>query len=160
VSYRVPGGEPTYLIGLIILMAAFALAASGCSSVRPRAPLVQQIIRMRPGHKALTHQICGERNWLGKCQRMDVVEYDLNDAGLRQKLVSLGFRCRIAGWRYKIDPDRPSFIRYQRVKEPGFFGKEKTVKVNRVDFSQTQLLIDSATECYSEQFYRDGLASH
>jgi hypothetical protein len=156
---QAPGStRDAYYIALLVAVVVALQTLSGCSGVQARNPLVQQIIRMRAGHKGLTHQICGERNWMGKCQRMDLVEYDLNDVAVRQKLVSLAFRCRIAGWRYKIDPDAPAFVRYQRVTEGSWLNrKERTLKVNRVDFSETQFLIDSAAVCYSEQFYPNGI---
>jgi hypothetical protein len=155
-----PGStKDAYYIGLLTALVVLLQTLSGCSGVQARNPLVQQIIRMRPGHVGLTHQVCAERNWLGACQRMDVVEYRLDDEATRSKLVALGFRCRIAGWRYKIDPDAPAFVRYQRITEGSWLNKrERTVKVNRVDFAETQFLIDSATVCYSEQFYPDGIS--
>lgn len=151
---------------LVIALAAFAAAGVGtvgCSSVkqgwsgtREHKPLLEQIVRMRSGHKGITHQTCVELDWWGKCSKSTLLEYDLNDAQVRARFIALGFVCELGGRRYKIDPDAAQFVRYQR-KRPCWLCKEETTKVEPVPFKETQKLLDAALVCYSERVYPSGL---
>jgi hypothetical protein len=148
--------------GIIILMTA--LVSVSCASIKQGAggtfearPLIQQIIRMRAGHKGLTHNTCVEKNWFGECTKMDVIEYDLADPKVRERLIKMGFRCNIAGFRYKIHPDRAAFVRYQRTGGGWFQPPEETKLVNVVDQSELQILLDGATVCWSEVTYPNGI---
>lgn len=141
---------------LACLWVAWALTACSSTQLNPHAPLYKQIVRMRVGHKGLTHQICAEKDWLGRCQKFDLIEYDLNSAEIRKGFVDLQFICLIAGSRYKIDLDQPRFIRIKRYRE-WFLGPEKTVVEKQISYSNTQFLINGATFCYSEKAYPDGV---
>lgn len=151
------------LIGGLSLFVAFSMALTGCSSIkegwsgtREHKPLLEQIVRMRTGHKGLTHKTCVELDWWGKCSNSTLLEYDLNDAKVRARFIELGFVCELGGRRYKIDPDAPQFVRYRR-KRPCWLCHEETTKVEPVPFKETQKLLDAALVCYSERTYPAGL---
>lgn len=144
------------LILAMLFLPGCAAVKEGNSGTFTHRPLIEQILRMRPGHAGLTHQICAEKNWFGDCKRMDLIEYNLNDKAVRDRLIKMNFRCKIAGWRYKIHPNRAAFVRYQRI-DGGWFGEDETKLVNVVDQSELQVLLDGATVCWSEVTYPSGL---
>lgn len=149
---------------LSMALIGFAGTVVGCASVKQgwsgtysHRPLLEQIVRMRPGYKGLTHQICAERDWFGECKRMDLVEYNLQDQKVRANFVALQFRCKIGGYRYKFYDGGPYFARYKRQKKC-WLCKTETVIEKTIPMSNTQYLIDAGTYCWSEQAYPDGVS--
>lgn len=150
--------NPFPLVMWALLMLWFAIVLTGCAGqVNPHAPLFKQIVRMRLGHRGLTHQVCSEKNWIGQCQKMDLIEYDLSSAEIRKQFVELQFICKVGGSRYKIDPDQPRFVRFKRVRE-WFLAPEKLVVDAQIPITATDRLVNGGTFCYSEKAYPDGLA--
>lgn len=139
-------------------VALLALLLSACAGnpVAPHAPLFKQIVRMRVGHAGLTHQVCAEKNWLGACQKFDLIEYDLSSAAIRKGFVDFQFICMVAGSRYKIDPDQPRFVRFKTVQD-WFLAPKRLVVDKEIPSSNSQLLINAGTFCYSEKAYPDGV---
>lgn len=145
-----------FAFAFVCLWLAFLL--TGCAGqVYPHAPLYEQIVRFRVGHKGPTHQVCLEKGWKGDCQKFDLIEYDLNSAAIRKGFVDLSFICKIAGSRYKIDLDQPRFVRFKRERK-WFLAPEETVIEKEIPYSSTQFLINAATFCYSEKAYPDGVS--
>lgn len=143
----------------------FLLLLPGCSTLRDgfggeqeHKPLIEQILIMAPGHSGLVNQICKKRNWFGECdeESMSRMEYSLDDAETRGNLVKLSFLCRIAGKHYRVNPEAPEFIRYERYR-PCWLCKEKTEIVERIPAEKVQFLLDSKTTCWSEKTYPDGV---
>lgn len=141
---------------LLLLLPACAALKNGAGEVREHRPLLEQIVRMRPGHKGLTHQTCISFNYWGDCTASTLIEYDLADKATRQRFVENLFVCRIGGRRFKIDPDAPQFVRYQR-KRPWFLAPEETKIIEAVPAAATQRLLDGRTECWSEKAYPSGI---
>lgn len=150
------------LRGLVWLL-IFGASLSSCATLKEgfggksaSRPLLEQILRMRPGYQGLTHKTCVERNWFGECKKEEILEYRLEEKSVRETLVGLAFRCKIAGKRYKIDPVAPGFARYETRGET-WFSEGEVVIVDRISVSKTQFLIDSATVCWSEKTYPNGI---
>lgn len=139
----------------VILLVAMLL--SGCAGqVNPHDVLLKQIIRYREGHQGPTHQVCAEKDWLGKCQKMDLREYDLKSAAVRKQLVDLQFICKIAGSRYKIDPDQPRFIRYTWKRECWLCEKKPVIE-KAIPVTDFLFLLSAGTYCYSIKGWPKGL---
>lgn len=153
------------MLGLLfIALFLSAILASGCASVKngwsgtkEHAPLIEQIVRVRKGYRGLTHQTCVEFDWWGKCSKMTVIEYDMMDAAVRERFVQNAFICQFGGRRYKIDPELPQIVRYQRSRNCWLFCPEVTEKVEPVPFVEVQKLLDGALTCYSERTYPSGI---
>lgn len=154
-----------FLLVLFATLCALAFLTSGCASVKEgwsgkkeHKPLLEQIVRMRAGYpKGPTNRACLETDWWGKCSHVDTLEYDFYDAAVRARFVELNFVCELGGRRYKIDPDAPQFVRYQRKRKCWLFCPEETTKVEPVPLSDTQRLLDGALTCYSERSYPTGI---
>jgi hypothetical protein len=148
------------VLGFWVIIAAIMIffIGQGCvSQGSPRSEVSHQIMKPRDGYKGLTNQICLQYKFAGGCEKYDVVEYDLNDAKVRSDLISFGFVCKIAGRRFKIDPDQAGFARYEAKRACWLFCKKKVEIVERVPVSNYKYLIDAGTVCYSERVYTDGL---
>ena len=156
--FRFPNFHQLTWIGFAFatLWVAFVLTSCSGTQLNPHAPLFKQIVRMRVGHKGLTHQVCAEKDWVGRCQKFDLLEYDLNSAAIRKGFVDFQFICLIANSRYKIDLDQPRFVRFKRIRK-WFLAPEETVIEKELPYSNTQFLINAGTFCYSEKAYPDGL---
>lgn len=127
---------------------------TGCAHYQ-RPELIGQILKPRTGYKGITNSACDEYDFWGKCKSQSIVDYDLHDKEVRKKLIDFGFRCLIAGNRYKIDPDQPGFARYETVSEC-WFCEDKVLIVKRIPIEKYQYLIDAGTVCYSEKEYPNG----
>lgn len=145
-----------FIGALTYFLCACASIKQGSSGVFTHRPLIEQIIRPRTGHIGLTHKTCVQKNWFGECEKSEVVDYDLNDKAVRDRLINNAFRCKISGRRYKIHPDMPGFVRYESVR-PCWLCSKETRLVEFMDVSQIQVLLDGATVCWSEKTYPNGL---
>ncbi len=144
----------------ILTLVMFSLLI-GCSSKKDyyRNPLVKQILKPRPNHIGLTNRAC--EKWNGdKCENWVVIDYDLNDAGLRKKLVELKFICKIHNNRFKICLDKAGFCRhtYKKVRcnkwdKWKWFCKKKKVLIKYIPISDYQYVLDSGTRCYNRDEY-------
>lgn len=157
-TWRTPGISSITWLACAIAMLFVAYMLTGCAggTLNPHAPLFKQIVRMRVGHAGLTHQICAEKNWVGQCQKFDLIEYDLNSAAIRKGFVDFQFICMIANSRYKIDLDQPRFVRFKRIRK-WFLAPEETVVEKEIAYKDTQFLINAGTFCYSEKAYPEGI---
>lgn len=145
-------------LGALLLGGSCASIKEGWSGKKEHKPLLEQIVRMRKGFpNGPTNRTCLELDWWGKCSHVDTVEYDFRDAAVRARFVELNFVCELGGRRYKIDPDAPQFVRYQRRRKCWLFCPEETLKVEPVPLSDTQRLLDGALTCYSERTYPSGI---
>lgn len=154
---RLPDFSAVAWVGFALAACWLAFTLTGCAGqTYPHAPLFKQIVRMRPGHSGLTHQVCAERDWLGKCKKFDLLEYDLQNAEVRAQLSELEFICKVAGSRYKIDKDQPRLIRIKYERKCWLCKKEPVVE-KAIMWNATNILLDSGTFCYSEKAYPDGL---
>lgn len=155
---RGPDFSGVVWIGFALGLLWIAITLTSCAGqTYPHAPMFKQIIRMRAGHSGLTHQVCAEKDWMGRCQKFDLLEYDLSSADIRKQLVDLEFICKVAGSRFKIDRDAPRLIRI-RWDKPCWLCKREPVVDKAILWSATPYLLNAGTFCYSEKAYPDGLA--
>jgi len=129
-----------------VIFFLFILAACATESPLPRAPLIDQVLSVRPnGEPVLSNRVyveCGKDDWCS-----DLATYDLRDAEIRDKLFKFQFVCRVGGRRFGICADRPGFCR--TTYSGALFWKKKEVEYLGIE-QNYKMLSDSMTTCFSE----------
>lgn len=136
----------TSLISLISLI----FITCSTDKIIKRVPLVNQRIAARPGYEGhLTNQYC-EKYKDDKCEKWNVIKYDLRDKVVRKELNDLRFACRIGGKRWRINIDKPEFIRKTNVclkKCWYWLFACCEYEVKHIPLANYNFLINGATHC-------------
>lgn len=140
-------------------LALFLLGAVGCATapeIYPSHPLVDEIVKVRPGHAGtLTNraEILGPD---GKSTVAVVTEYPLHDPAFRDTVNKLDFLCNIGGKRYKICKDKPGFCRIGSTRSCAIgplFCKDVEAEIDYIPVDNYQFLLDAKARCASKQNY-------
>jgi hypothetical protein len=134
------------------------LILTGCATTpNEHREFFKEVLSFRDGYKGLTNKICVDRRWDDKCLNWSISEYSLENPEVRKGLIDMSFVCKVAGRRFKIDPDQPGLARYKEDR-PCWLCKKETTIVERISLKDNlPYLIAAATICYSQNFYTDGM---
>lgn len=146
-----------YLVLFSLLLLLFLAACSSTPPVYERGPLVDLILKARPGYQGLTSQRCEQwaKPKVGetkrKCLKKDVKVFDLADDKQRLQLHGLRFVCDVMGRRYRICKEIHGLCQQTTVRS-GFLGMGREIKLTSVLTVEEnmQFLIDSDTTCLSQ----------
>lgn len=125
----------------------------GCQGTeKHHAQLSNQRLAPRPGYDGhLTNRICKEKDWLGDCKKWSVKAYDIRDRSVREMLNEFRIACKIGGKRYRVDIDRPGFVRKENpvCVDKSIFGncKEWVTNTNYIPIQNYEYLIEAQTQC-------------
>jgi hypothetical protein len=124
-----------------------ALLIIGCMTIYTRGPLSEQLLRVRTAYPGkLTNFTCDEYK-RGECTKPNMAVYDLNDAAFRNQLNDFGFKCSIAGKRFRVCRDRPGFCQFTLQCEKHILFWCKKYKEIYIPASEHTYLINAKTTC-------------
>lgn len=122
----------------------------------PAHPLVDQILKVRPGHEGvLTNRSCAANDpATGYCTQAKIQEYPLADPAFRETANRLNFLCNIGGKRYKICKDKPGFCRIGYLPKCFLvFCQQEEVELDYLPVGNYQFLLDAAARCANKEEY-------
>ena len=130
-----------------------------CATSYPEKDLVSQILRARaefPGY--LTNTSC-EKYVGDECKGgYKLSSYDLKDPVVREKLVRLDFICSVGGRRFKIDPDKPGFVRLNQIEKCARWDVlhvfcQRVVEQEFLGIEPWDFLVDADVRCFQKNRY-------
>lgn len=147
----------SHFFKLILLVSSLCF---GCASNRvyPRNPLVDQVIKPRPGYERhLTNSACLKYE-NGNCVNLEIKPYSLDDESFRKMANEFDFICNVGGRRFKICLDKPGFCRnWTFVKcEPWDFLKIFCEDIAMEDFipiDDYNFILESNAKCANKYKY-------
>lgn len=120
------------------------LLASCAGTHLPPGPLSEQILTARPGKPCLSHRsyVLAGKTWVEK-----IIQYDLEDALVREAMFEMQFICNIGGKLYKVCLDAPGFCRVSY--ERNFFSKKPVLDFIPIK-EKYDFLVQARTTCFSQ----------
>lgn len=121
----------------------------GCAAQLDKRPeLVEQLLRPRPGYNGLTNSVCTKKDFIGTCQELSVINYDLKDADTRTRLIQAEIVCNVKQAVYRICADKPGICQYA---EKGWFFDKNLTETDYIPIDQYQRLLDAQIMCVSRK---------
>lgn len=144
----------------LVLLTTILLTASSCQTVddllteeRGHAAMAYQHLQPRKGFEGyLTNRVCLKRHKTKGCLKESIQKHNINDKQTRVNLNAFGIACQINGKRFRVDIERPGFVRIDPkcVKRERWWGNdckkwdmnEEFIPIEKYDY-----LIKSAIYC-------------
>ncbi len=136
-----------------LLLSFPLLLLSGCATSPPsypQHPLVDQILRPRPGYTGLTNSFC-TRFEDDECKELVVQDHPLTPE-FRKQLNDFKFICNVAGRRFKICIEKEGLCRYEIEKRDCFLCRDR-VKQVFIPITDYQYLLNANAKCFNRERY-------
>lgn len=138
-------------LGLLII--SLLVASCTLTTKQDHAQIAHQRLVPRPGYEGhLTNRVCVEMHRFNGCKKWSIQKHNINDKQTRVNLNDFGIACQINGKRFRVDIERPGFVRIDPkcTKHEKWWGNDcKRWDRNEtfIPISRYQFLMDAMLEC-------------